>query len=120
MQDLIRRGIDQKPTEAADLAAQRAHGIADAATKREFCQGRYRRRSREPDDDRKRDAARIEIAQEFENRRGLETKLGDDVDANIVRLAPVAPVCERSEACLFVEKGMAFGVACDADAANAV
>jgi len=33
---IIRPGIDQKPAETADLAAQRPHRIADAAAEREF------------------------------------------------------------------------------------
>ena len=49
--DVIRPGIGQQPAEAADLAAQRPHRIADAAAEREFHQRRRRRRTGEADDD---------------------------------------------------------------------
>ena len=59
--DVVRPGIRQQAAEPADLAAQRAHGIADAAAKREFRQCRRRRRTGKADDDGKIDAARDRV-----------------------------------------------------------
>ena len=54
--DIVRSGIGQQPPEPADLAAQRAHRIADAASEREFGQRRRRRRTGKADDDRQVDS----------------------------------------------------------------
>ncbi len=78
--DVVRPGIRQQAAEPADLGPQRAHGIADAAAEREFCQCRRRGRTGKADDDRKIDAGAIEFSDPLQDRRALEAELRDDID----------------------------------------
>src|SRR5258708_35592637 len=89
--DIIRPGIRQKPAETADLAAQRAYRIADPAAERKFRQRGRRCRAGETDDNRKIDAARIELTEPSKNRRTFETELRYGIDVASGLAAPVPP-----------------------------
>ena len=118
--DLVRAAIDQKPAVAPDLAAQRAHRIADAAAKREFCQCRRCCRTREADGHGQLDTARVERGKKAKKRRGLEAELGDDIDVHLGLARPVPPGLEPHECGILAQIGMAFRVAGDTDMPNPV
>ena len=95
--DIVRSGIRQQPAKAADLAAQRAHRIADAATEREFGQRGRRRRTGKADDDRKVDA--VPSSSPIHPRIGALSKQNCvTISTRIFRCAsPVAPNPQRLE-----------------------
>ena len=117
--DVIRPGIREQPAKTADLAAQRADRIADAATKRKFGQRGGARRTREPDNDGKAHAAPIELGDPAQDRRAFEAELRHDIDADSRLLSPVPPCFEPAEGRIHPEIRVAFGMAGHADPRDA-
>src|SRR5258708_22210930 len=106
--DIVRSGIRQQPPKPANLAAQRADRIADAATEREFCQRCRRRRAGEANDHREVDAAGVKFADPSEDRRAFEAELRHDIDPDTSLTPPIPPRPKRLEGVRGVEKQMAL------------
>ena len=79
-----------------------------------------RRRPGQADDDGKRNAVRLQLAEPIQDRRALEAELRDDIDVDAALVRKILPGLEQLERCGIVEKGMALGMTGDADGCDAV
>src|SRR3984957_10468107 len=119
-QDVVGPGINQEPTEAADVLAQRPQRVADAAAQSKLEQGCWRGRAGETDMNGNVETARLEFLQPGKNGGALETELGNEVDANAHPSPPVTLGRERHHRLLGVELRMALRMSREADRADSV
>src|ERR1700722_5694007 len=119
-QDVVGPGINQEPTEAADVLAQRPQRVADAAAQSKLEQGCWRGGAGETDMNGNVETARLEFPEPSENGGALEAELGNEVDANAHPSSPITLGRERHHRLFGAELRMAFRMSREADGVDAV